>query len=95
MSITENSTSRLPMANTNWTVYILECVDNTLYTGITIDIERRVQEHNSGIGAKYTKGRAPVKIAYTETCADRSAASKREMQIKQLDRADKLKLIAQ
>jgi putative endonuclease len=82
------------MANTNWTVYILECADSTLYTGITIDIDRRVQEHDSGLGAKYTKGRGPVKIVYTQTCADRSAACKREMQIKQLDRADKLKLIA-
>lgn len=82
------------MANTNWTVYILECADNTLYTGITIDIARRVEEHDSGIGAKYTRARGPVKIVYTETCVDRSAASKREIYIKQLDRADKLKLIA-
>lgn len=82
------------MANNNWTVYMLKCADNTLYTGITIDIDRRVAEHNSGIGAKYTKGRGPVKIAYTELCVNRSAASKREIQIKQLDRVDKLKLIA-
>ena len=81
------------MTNTGWTVYILECADKTLYTGITIDIDRRVQEHDGGKGAKYTKGRGPMKIAYTETCVDRSDASKREIQIKKLARADKLKLI--
>lgn len=78
--------------DTNWIVYILECTDDTLYTGITTDIERRVKAHDSGSGAKYTKGRGPVKIVYIETCANRSEASKREREIKLLDRAYKLKL---
>jgi len=77
----------------NWTVYILECMDNTLYTGITTDIENRVKAHDSGVGAKYTRGRGPVKIVYTETRKNRSEASKREREIKLLDRTSKLDLI--
>jgi putative endonuclease len=76
-----------------WTVYILECADKTLYTGITVDIDRRVDEHDSGLGAKYTKGRGPVKVVYRKTYPDRSTASKWELQIKQMKRADKLMLI--
>ncbi len=82
------------MTNTQWTVYILQCADDTLYTGITTDVERRLNEHNNGTGAKYTKGRGPMVLAYTEACENRSLASKREIQLKQLSRAAKLKLIA-
>ena len=78
----------------NWTVYILRCADGTLYTGITNDLARRVAEHESGTGAKYTKGRGPLQLVYQESCEDRGLASKRENEIKALDRKAKLLLIA-
>ncbi len=78
----------------NWTVYILQCADGTLYTGITNDLARRVAEHESGTGAKYTKGRGPLQLVYQESCEDRGLASKRENEIKALDRKAKLLLIA-
>jgi len=75
-------------------VYILRCSDDTLYTGITTDIQRRVKEHNnSQKAAKYTKVRRPVILVYEETYEDRSSASKREYAIKQLTREEKLLLI--
>ena len=75
-------------------VYILQCSDDTLYTGITTDIKRRVDEHNGSTkGAKYTKLRRPVKLVYSEDSEDRSSASKREYAIKKLSRLEKLKLI--
>ncbi|MBA1433003.1 MAG: GIY-YIG nuclease family protein [Epsilonproteobacteria bacterium] len=75
-------------------VYILECSDATLYTGITTDIKRRVQEHNSSDkGAKYTKIRRPVKLVYFCECDDRSSAAKKEYAIKQLPRKKKLELL--
>ncbi len=76
----------------DWVVYILKCGDGSLYTGITNDLPARLAAHESGLGAKYTKGRGPFKIAYQEPCENRSVASKREMQIKKLDRSEKLKL---
>jgi putative endonuclease len=76
-----------------WTVYILECADKTLYCGITTTMERRKAQHESGKGAKYTKGRGPFAILYTEAHTTRSAASKREYEIKSMDKATKLKLI--
>lgn len=77
-----------------WTVYILECNDKTLYTGITTNLEKRLNEHNSDKkGAKYTRYRRPVKVVYKEDAADRSAASKREWQIKKLSRKDKLLIV--
>ena len=78
----------------DWFVYILQCADETLYTGITNDLDRRMDEHESGIGAKYTRGRAPLKLLYTEACPTRSQALKREAEIKSLDRATKLKLVS-
>ncbi|MEI6835939.1 MAG: GIY-YIG nuclease family protein [Candidatus Falkowbacteria bacterium] len=75
-------------------VYILKCADNTLYTGITVDLERRLKEHNgSSLGAKYTAVRRPVALVYFEELTDRSGASKREHLIKNLSRQEKLKLI--
>ncbi len=75
-------------------VYILKCCDETLYTGITTDITRRVEEHNSSQkGAKYTKLRRPVELVYSEKSEDRSSASKREYAIKKLTRKEKLELI--
>jgi len=82
-------------STSNWTVYILECGDKTLYTGIAKDINRRLKEHEEGKGAKYTKGRGPLKLIYTETYKDRSAASKREAEIKSLNKPSKLKLSSQ
>jgi len=76
----------------NWIVYILECSDNTLYTGITKDIERRMAEHENGTGAKYTKGRGPFKVVYSELQPTMSLALKREAKIKSLDRSAKQKL---
>ena len=78
----------------DWYVYLVRCSDNSIYTGITVDIERRVIEHNtSKKGAKYTRTRQPVKLVYSETYPDRSTASKREAAIKKLSRKDKLSLI--
>lgn len=77
-----------------WT-YILRCADGTLYTGWTSDLERRVREHNAGRGAKYTRPRRPVELAYWEKHDDKRAAQRREWEIKQLSRAEKLRLCAQ
>lgn len=75
-------------------VYILECVDQSLYTGIAIDLEKRVGEHNSSeLGAKYTRGRRPVKLVFSKEFQNRSAASKEEARIKKLSREEKLELI--
>ena len=78
-----------------WFVYILQCNDDSLYTGVTTDIERRVKEHNydTKLGASYTRARRPVKLVYTESCDDRSHALKREMGIKKLKRTEKQALI--
>lgn len=77
-----------------WYVYIVICSDSSLYTGITKDLENRVYEHNSGKkGAKYTKARRPVRLVYKEKFSSRSAAAKREYQIKQMDREAKLNLV--
>jgi putative endonuclease len=75
-------------------VYILECADGTLYTGWTTDVEKRLQAHNAGEGAKYTRSRRPVLLRYAEICADKSTALRREAEIKRLTRAQKLLLIA-
>jgi len=77
----------------DWFVYIIRCSDGSLYTGITTDLERRFEEHRSGKGAKYFRGRQALEIAYLETCADRSQASCREAAIKSLPRAEKMRLV--
>lgn len=75
-------------------VYILECRDRSLYTGITKDITKRLDEHNTKTsGAKYTKARRPVKVVYQEPSVNRSTASKREYEIKKLTRLKKLELV--
>jgi putative endonuclease len=76
-----------------WTCYLLRCADDTLYCGITNDLEKRLAAHNAGTASKYTRVRLPVELAFAEPCADRSAASKREMEIKGLSRVQKLELI--
>lgn len=77
----------------SWKVYILRCGDGSLYTGITKDISARLEQHRSGKGAKYTRGRGPLELVYSEECPDHSAALRRELQIKALPRAEKEKLI--
>lgn len=83
-------------ASRRWQVYIVRCTDGTLYTGVATDVLRRVAEHNGAgkAGARYTRTRRPVKLVYRERAANRSAACQREYRIKQLDRREKLKLIA-
>ena len=81
------------IAEVNYT-YMLKCSDGTLYTGWTNDLEKRVEAHNSGKGAKYTKARRPVELAYYEEFETKEQAMKREYAIKQLGRKEKQKLIA-
>ena len=76
-----------------WYLYILRCKDNTLYTGITTDVEKRLEAHQRGKGAKYTRGRGPLELVYREECGDHSTALKREAEIKAMPREEKLKLI--
>jgi putative endonuclease len=78
----------------NWLVYIILCSDETLYTGITTDIKLRFAEHASGRGAKYFRGRQPREVVYQECGHTRSTASRRELEIKEMDRTGKLVLIA-
>jgi predicted GIY-YIG superfamily endonuclease len=77
-----------------WWVYILACRDGSLYTGATNDLDGRLRAHADGRGARYTRGRAPLRLVYREACDGRSAALKREAAIKRLTRAGKLALIA-
>lgn len=81
--------------NNSCYTYILECADNSLYTGWTNNLEKRVKTHNEGKGAKYTKARLPVKLAYYETFQTKQEAMQREYEIKQLSRKKKLELINQ
>lgn len=75
-----------------WYLYILECKDGSLYTGITDDVQRRLEAHRAGKGAKYTRGRGPLTLRYQEKCGSHSAALHREMEIKALPREKKLEL---
>lgn len=74
-------------------VYILRCNDDTLYTGFTVDLEKRIKTHNKGMGAKYTRGRIPVELVYEEEYKTKSEALKRECVLKKLNRIQKLKII--
>ena len=76
-----------------WCVYIVVCADDTLYTGVTNNLEARVAQHNSGDGAKYTRSRRPVRLVYQEPAEDRSAAQKREYALRRLTAGDKRALI--
>ena len=78
-----------------WYLYLLRCRDGSLYCGITTDVQKRLEQHRSGKGAKYTRGRAPLELVYTEECADHSTALKRELAVKALPREEKLKFIAE
>jgi putative endonuclease len=77
----------------DWQVYIIRCTDNTLYTGITVDVDRRITQHGGTRGAKYFRGKRPLDVVYIETGHSRSTASKREAAIKKLSRLEKLQLI--
>lgn len=76
-----------------WYLYILRCGDGTLYTGITTDVEKRFSQHQSGKGAKYTRGRSPLELVYREKCGSHSDALKREYAVKALKREEKMLLI--
>lgn len=80
-----------------WYVYMVRCADNSLYTGIATDVERRLQEHNNSetLGAKYTRARRPVRLVYQEEVSSRSAASKREYAVRKLVKRDKETLVSQ
>jgi len=79
-----------------WYVYILRCSDNSLYTGITTDLERRIKEHNNSnkLGAKYTRVRRPVSLVYYEDSLNRKTASQKEYKLKQLTKSKKEKLVS-
>ncbi len=77
-------------------VYILKCADETLYTGIAVNLEKRIDEHNSSdLGAKYTRYRRPVRLVYSKKFRDRSTASKEEIRVKSLSRKEKLEMIGE
>jgi len=79
-----------------WYVYLLRCADDSLYTGVTTDVQRRLRQHNGELvgGPRYTRGRRPVQLVWSEAAADRGAAQAREAQVRQLGRAGKLRLAA-
>ena len=77
----------------HWLVYMLECSDNSIYTGITNNLENRLKKHQSGDGAKYLRGRLPIKIVYKELFINRSEATKREISIKKMSKKEKKILI--
>jgi putative endonuclease len=76
-----------------WRLYILECSDSSLYTGITTDLDKRIKRHNEGRATKYTRIRKPVKLVYTELCGTECRARQREIEVKKLSRKKKLELI--
>jgi len=78
-----------------WSVYMLRCGDGTLYTGVAVDLEKRLEAHRRGVAAKYTRSRLPVTLAYEECQPDRSSAQKREAALRRLGRAGKLALLDQ
>jgi putative endonuclease len=82
------------MADSPWYVYIVHCNDGSLYTGIAKALDARIAQHNVGAGAKYTRSRRPVRLVYSETAVDRSAALQREIEIKRLPVAAKRRLVA-
>lgn len=77
----------------HWFLYILECSDGTLYTGITKDLERRLEQHNAGKASRYTRVRRPVNLVYNELCSTRTAALVRECEVKEMTRQKKFSLI--
>lgn len=80
-------------SNPTWVLYILQCADGTLYTGVTNNLKKRLAAHASGKGAKYTRGRSPLKLVYNKSYKTRSAAQVAEVKTKALSRAEKLEII--
>jgi putative endonuclease len=78
----------------NWSIYIILCTDNTLYTGIAVDVAKRFHQHAAGQGAKYFRGRQPKQLVYIEPGHNRSSATKREIDLKKLSREEKSRIIA-
>ena len=76
-----------------WYLYMLRCGDGTLYTGITTDVDKRLEAHRAGKGAKYTRGRGPLELVYREECGTHSEALKRELEMKRLSREEKQKIV--
>lgn len=76
-----------------WTLYIIECADGSLYTGVTTDLKKRIARHNQGLASKYTRARKPVILKYTEIFNDKIPAMRREAEIKKLSRGNKLEII--
>lgn len=91
--MTLKKTKQSSKQNKSWVLYILECSDQSLYTGITNRLEVRIEAHQNGTGARYTRGRLPITLVYTEDCTDRSDASKRECAVKKLSKSKKLVLV--
>ncbi len=87
------SDTRYPSGESVWLLYIVECRDGSLYTGVTNDLDRRLKQHNDGEASRYTRSRRPVVLRYQEPCADRSAALIRELAVKLLSRSEKAALI--
>ena len=82
------------MTETTWMMYVVECSDGTLYTGITTSIKRRILEHNFGMrGAKYTRSRRPVRLKFSMECEDHSDAARKESRFKKLTKAEKIRII--
>ena len=79
----------------HWKLYVLRCGDGSLYTGIAVDVTSRLEIHRSGKGAKYTRGRGPLELVYTEECGSHSDALKREIAVKKLTRQQKESMIEQ
>lgn|SRR5208283_4531583 len=84
-----NTMSQLKKKRERWFLYILKCSDSTFYTGVTCDILRRLKQHNDGIASRYTRGRLPVEIFFQEPCKNKSAALKKEYEIKSMTRKQK------
>lgn len=82
-------------SESEWSVYLLQCADGTLYTGVTTDVKRRLRQHNGELkgGASYTRARRPVTIVWCESCSNRSDAQRREAQIRRLSRREKLAMV--
>jgi len=89
----KNKTNPVNGKNDGWFLYILECCDGSFYTGITKNMDRRLQKHNNGKGAAYTRSHRPVKLIYQENCIDRTAALIRELKIKSMNRKQKENLV--
>lgn len=85
-----NATSAFTMSDTKWHVYLLRCADETLYCGITTDMNRRLRQHNEGSASKYTRARLPVELAACVPVADKSSALKLELAVKKRPRGDKM-----